>query len=258
MTARDLSQETVAPETAPEVIAPGPAEAEAASKFTAEGALPEVAPEVAAAPPATASELAFENKGPENNVSVINGEHGMVTWEQYKRDCEVLGKSEEWKDEYVDGHTEAVGWLQPKDHWNDNVFLLKQNTSATSALKAFLAGPTITNWQGAQVATDLEDLLREIGEKKFDLLFGSAHLGEDAAIPATQRLRISAHDLTSTYIDQLEEAVAQYDAREAEPVHPEELLGPQLADAPKPEKPAPEDELMAQQLDVVQEQPEVV
>jgi len=43
MSVRDFSTETVAPETVPEPIPAGPAEQEAAAKFSAEGALPEVA-----------------------------------------------------------------------------------------------------------------------------------------------------------------------------------------------------------------------
>lgn len=244
MSVRDLSTETVAPETVPEPIAPGPTEEAATSKFSTEGALPAVATtEVAAA--ATASELGFENKHRSSSLSVLGSEHGMVAWEDYKHDCEVAGKPEEWQDHYVNGHTEARGWKQPVDHWTDNEFLLEKNTSASRALKDFIAGPTIADWHVAKVALDLRDLLSDVGEQKFDQLFGSEKSAIDSAIPAAQRLRISGADVVTTYVDQLYEIAMHYDAAEAEPVHTDEYA---LATEGKPEPPKadPVEKMVAQ------------
>jgi hypothetical protein len=245
MSVRDFSTETVAPETVPEPIAAGPAEDEATTKFSAEGALPAVATTGVGAEAASASELGFENKHRDNTLTVLGTEHGMISWEAYKHDCEVAGKPEEWKDQYVNGYTEARGWKQPLDHWTDNEFLLEKNTSASQALKDFIAGPTIADWHVAKVALDLRDLLTDVGEQKFDLLFGSSKAAIDQSIPAAQRLRISGADVVTTYVDTLYDIAMHYDARESEPVHPDEfIVAPE--DKPAPPKADPAEKMVAQ------------
>lgn len=234
MTARDLDLQTSTPET-PEPIPQGPAETEAKQKFTAEGELPAVATSTSSA--ATASELGFANKrDPIIDLSILSHlDHGMVHWEMYKMECEQAGKPEMWKDEYVHGHTEARGWTQPMDWRSQNEFKLKKGTSASQALKDFMAGPTITDWHAAQVALDIEDLRTELGDAKFDRLFGSAKDAEDINVPKEQRLKIWGGDVTTRYVDHMREIANAYDAREAEPVHVEDFVEPKLADKPKPE-----------------------
>jgi hypothetical protein len=262
MTARELIPETATPETAaPEVIPPGPAEAEAAQKFSSEGELPAVAGAATAGGGATASELGFENKkSPSIDPSLMSDlDHGMTYWEHFKHECELAGKPELWKDEYVLGHTEAPEWSQPADHQASNDFRLKKGQSASDAIKHFIAGPTITDWHAAKVAIDIEDVRSEMGDQKFDRLFGSSKEHEDADVSKDLRLRITAADVVSSYVDNMRQAGVDYDAREAEPTRVEDVMATSEP-PPDPKAAKPQvDELVAQQdLEINQDERDVV
>jgi hypothetical protein len=210
---RELETEKVAPEAAPEPVAPAPAETE--QQFTAEGEVPAVAEgSGAVAAAATASELAFgETAKAEPDTSHLD--RGVHTSEHYRALCEAAGKPDKWQAHYVNGHTSAAGWTQPYERKAVNDFQLKSGHSASAALKAFLAGPTITDYRAALLAEEIDEVREQLGDVKFDLLFGSKNSDQNEKIPAGQRLRISSSLYTTPLPDQMKAIADEYDSPEA-------------------------------------------
>jgi hypothetical protein len=249
MPALELETEKIAPEAAPAPVAPAPAEAEQA--FTTEGDLPAVA-EGSGAVPATASELAFDQAQPEKDTSHLD--RGIHTPEHYQAECEAAGKPDKWQDYYRNGHTEAAGWEQPYEHKAMNDFLLKPGYSASEALKAFLAGPTITDYRAALLAEEIDEVRDELGEPKFDLLFGSTNSTQDSAIPAGQRLRISSALYTTPLPDQMRAIAAEHDRNLNKPAEPPPVAELEARTEEKPEamEEAEEPEIVRQELGLEQ------
>jgi len=206
MPARELETEQVATE-APETVEPAPAETE--QQMTTEGDLPAVAEGSGAVAAATASELAFDQPEPAKDTSHLD--RGVHSWDHYRAECEAAGKPDKWQDHYRNGHTEAKGWTQPYEHKAVNDFTLKAGHSASESLQAFLAGPTITDYRAALLAEEVDEVRDELGDVKFDLLFGSKNSTQDAAIPKGQRLRISSALYTTPLPDQMKAIAAEYD-----------------------------------------------
>jgi len=257
MPARELEAETVAPELAPEPVAPAAAEPE--QMFTTEGDLPAVAQEGAPAA-ATASELAFDDKAQEPAKDTSHLDRGIHTWDHYRAECEAAGKPEKWKDYYRNGHTEAAGWVQPYEHKAVNDFQLDKGYSASAALQAFLAGPTITDYRAALLAEEVDEVRDEMGDIKFDLLFGSANSTEDGAIPAGQRLRISSSLYTTPLPEQMKAIAAEHDARIAKPAEPPPAaeLEARVEEKPEAMEEAEEPEIVRQELGLEQADRELV
>jgi hypothetical protein len=211
---RELETEKLAPEAAPESVAPAPAETE--QQFTAEGEIPAVAEgSGAVAAAATASELAFgdaEQEKAEPDTSHLD--KGVHTSEHYRALCEAAGKPDKWQPHYASGHTSAAGWTQPYEHKAVNDFKLKSGQSASAALKAFLAGPTITDYRCALLAEEIDEVREQLGDIKFDLLFGSKNSDQNEKIPAGQRLRISSALYTTPLPDQMKAIADEYDSPE--------------------------------------------
>lgn len=240
------SEEIVAPEVAP------PEPEAAKSEFSAEGELPAVAPVAAAAgPAATASEKAFGGGNKEEAAGKLD--RGMhVNWEEYKATCESVGKPEKWKDHYKIGHTEANGWVQPHERYKVYYeWQLQRNTSASKAVQEFVKGPTICDYRTAGVAQDLNTVRDELGDKKFDKLFGSANSSEDSAIPAAQRLVISPGLYTTPLIDNMRAIARAADEREKSAA--EEPKAAPVQEARVEEKPKQEADLDQEPLVVAQE-----
>jgi len=210
MPARENETAQATTEVAPEPI---PAQAsEPQAGFTTEGDLPAVASGTGAAA-VTASEMAFDGKAqPAPDTAQLD--KGMHHWEEYRATCEAAGKSEKWKDAYRNGHTEAKGWTQPYEHRRVNDFTLKKGYSASEAIEAFMKGPTICDYRVALLADEIDEVRDEMGDHKFDRLFGSKSEGVDANIPANQRLRISSDLYTTPLTDQMKAIAAQADAQE--------------------------------------------
>jgi hypothetical protein len=212
MPARENETASAETEVAPEP--PQVSSSEPKSEFTTEGDLPAVATTGAAA--VTASEMAFDGKdAPVQDTAHLD--KGMHHWEEYKHACEAAGKSEKWKDTYRNGHTEAVGWKQPYEHRAVNDFQLKKGHSASKALQDLMKGPTICDYRVALLADEIDEVRDEMGDRKFDRLFGSATESEDRNIPAHQRLRISSDLYTTPLGDQMKAIAAEADAREQSP-----------------------------------------
>ena len=192
-----------------------PAEPEAAKQeFSAEGEIPAVAEVAPAAAAPSASQLAFDGAEQQQaSGSLAHLDRGVHHWEGYQADCEAAGKPEKFQAEWKAGHTAAAGWVQPYEHRSRDDWQLKKGTSASTALKAWLAGPTIADYRATGVAVDLDELRDEMGDQKFDVLFGSANPEEDAAIPGGQRLRISASAYGIPLIDQMKAIEREYDEK---------------------------------------------
>ncbi len=218
MPARDHDTALAETETAPEAV-PEPASA-TDTAFTTEGDLPAVAT-TAAAGGVTASEIAFDGKEAEAvTADTSHLDKGMHEWESYRAACEKAGKLDKWKDHYRNGHTSATGWNQPYEHRASNDWTLKKGTSASEALKAWMKGPTITDYRAALLADEIDEVRDEFGDRKFDRLFGSANPHEDKAIPVGQRLRISSDAYTTPLTDQMKAMAAEADSLARKPAEP--------------------------------------
>jgi hypothetical protein len=256
MPARENETAQAETEVAPE---PAPvADTAEQSGFTTEGDLPAVASGAGAAA-VTASEMAFDGKDkPAADTSHLD--KGMHHWEEYKASCEAAGKAEKWKDAYRNGHTEAAGWNQPYEHRAVNDFTLKRGYSASEALQAFMRGPTICDYRVALLADEIDEVRDELGDIKFDKLFGSK--GEaDANVPAHQRLRISSDLYTTPLSDQMKAIAAQSDAHEH---HHDDPAPAPIAETRVEEKPVEvvakdqDPVVVAQELGVEQRDREIV
>lgn len=241
MPARENETAQAEPEVAPEPAQV--ATTEESTEFTTEGDLPAVASGAGAAA-VTASEMAFDGKEqPAPDTSHLD--KGMHHWEEYKASCEAAGKSEKWKDYYRNGHTEATGWTQPYEHRRVNDFTLKKGHSASEALQAFMKGPTICDYRVALLADEIDEVRDEMGDLKFDRLFGSKDSNVDANIPVNQRLRISSDLYTTPLADQMKAIAAEADAKD---LNPEEPAPAPIVEARVEEKPA---EVVAKEQDPI-------
>jgi len=203
--------ETAQPETEPaQEAVPEPA-VEAETQFETEGDVPDVAPEAVVAG-MSASEMAFED-APKLSPDASHLDKGVHHWESYHAACEAAGKPEKWKAHYQQGHTEAKGWTQPYEGRTMNEWTLKKGQSASVALKAWLAGPTIADYRAALLADEIDEVRDELGDHRFDRLFGSANEHEDHAIPGAQRLRISSDLYTTPFADQLKAIAKEADQK---------------------------------------------
>jgi hypothetical protein len=256
MPERELETEKIAPEAAPEPVAPAPAEAE--QQFVTEGDVPAVAEGSGAVGAATASELAFDAPKAEPDSSHLD--RGIHTPEGYHAACEAVGKPEKWKDYYRNGHTEAKGWDQPYEHKAVNDFVLLPGHSASEALQAFLAGPTITDYRTALLAEEIDEVRDEMGDIKFDLLFGSKEKGQDAAIPIGQRLRLSSSLYTTPLADQMKAVATEHDQAKNKPAElpPVEELEARTEEKPEAMEEAEEPALVREELGLEQADRELV
>jgi hypothetical protein len=244
-----------AQEVAPEVAAPAQPEvvAEAATEapISTEGAIPDVAADGAATEPgATASEQAFGDK-PTKESSQIDG--GMYEPEEYRAACTSAGTPDKWDDKYVHGHTSANGWTQPYEGRYDMAFDLKKGHSASQAVKDFIAGPTIADYRVIGVAVEMDELRDQLGDQRFDQMFGSKDTNTDGQISSAQRLKITASMYTVPFAAQMLALAADNEAAASKTEEPEAPA----VEARVEEKPqqggvtaAPAPEMIAEELGV--------
>jgi len=212
-----LASQEVAPQ--PEVAEPQVAEA-ADAQFTSEGAVPDVAENgVAVEPGKTASEQAFGNK-PTAEAGQIDG--GMYEPHEYQAACTAAGTPDKWDDKYAHGHTSANQWTQPYEGRYDMAFELKHRQSASQAVKDFVKGPTIADYRVIGVAIEMNELRDELGDERFDQMFGSSETNTDAKISGAQRLKITAAMYTIPFAAQMLALAAESDGvdQSAEPEAP--------------------------------------
>jgi hypothetical protein len=237
------------------VVAAAEAAEAAGGELSTEGAVPDVAGNGTQVEPGqTASEQAFGDK-PTAQTGQTDG--GMYRPEEYQAACLAAGTPDKWDDKYLHGHTSARQWTQPYEGRYDMTFTLKTGQSASQAVKDFIAGPTIADWRTLAVAIELNELRDDIGEQKFDKLFGSSDTGVDAQIPAAQRLQISRAMYTVPFAAQMEMLAEQDDdaiEHAEEPAPP--AVAAQVEDKPHEAgvtaQPAPE--LVADELGIEREQ----
>ncbi len=178
---------------------------------------------------ATASQLAFEGPAKEDSSAI---DHGVFQPEEYKHACESSGKEDKWKEQYRNGYTKSDAWSSsPKVGMK---FDLKKGHSASDAIKSWFKGPTIADFRTISVAEQLDELRDELGDHKFDEVFGSANGAQDKAIPGDQRLQISIGMYTTPFIDQMKAVARQHDEKLNKP----EAETPAAVTPPEEEKAA--------------------
>ena len=226
------------PETAP------PQNEVPATKFSDEGQIPEVAE--AKEPEATASEQAFDQAPPVEDTAYLDT--GMHEVEEYRDSCASANKPEKWDDKFVHGHTDAKQFTQPYQQRAYMTFSLNKGQSASQAVKDFIAGRTIADYRAIGVALELDELRDDLGDIKFDQLFGSRNDEEDGAIPHEHRLQISSAMYTTPFVDQMKAIAAEHDAGPEQ----EEVLPPpvveQVEDKPKQSTVAEDPVIVAEDL----------
>lgn len=227
---RDLANEDAATDIAPQTqTADG-------TTFTEQGEVPAVGKDVPQAPQATASELAYD----QSNLAVLD--QGMHEPEEYRAVCEASGKPDRWDPKYAAGHTKASGWVQPYEGPEAMEWALKHGHSASEAVRDFIKGPTIADYRVIGVALDLEELCDDLGDQRFDALFGSKDGQQDKLIPKGQRLAITSAMYTTPFVDQMKAIAAKADEPELAAEQP--VLPPPVEEQreDKPKQPVLEEE----------------
>jgi hypothetical protein len=245
-------------ESEAEVEAAAPQTEDPQSTFTTEGDLPAIAG-AGAATAATASELAFDGKeqaAPNTN----HLDHGIHHWESYRAACEAAGKPDKWKDYYRNGHTQASQWEQPYEHRRVNDWTLKRGKSASQALKDWIAGPTIADYRAALLSDEIDEVRDELGDQKFDQLFGSENDTDDSKIPERQRLRLSSDLYTTPLADQMRAIAAQHDLHDSTPESeaPAPVVEARVEEKPKAAQVEQDPVVVAQELGIEQRDREIV
>jgi len=256
----EADREKLTGEVTPEIAAPQPEEASAevtsaeTAELSVEAALPAVAADIANDQNArTASELAFGGKPTAPSGEIIGG---MYKPDEYEAACIAAGLPDRWDPKYVHGHTSASQWTQPYEGRYDMAFALKPGNSASQALRDFLAGPTIADFFVHEVAIQLDELRDEVGDQRFDEMFGSGDRRVDVRVPASQRLKISAEMYTRDYVDDMLAVVKENEAVDRKATEPEEpVIAAGLEETPYQavtEEPSPE--LIGAELGIQREQ----
>jgi hypothetical protein len=223
-----------------------------AQQQSTEGPVPEVSGG-AAAVAGTASEQAFGTTAgaPSSKLGA-----GMFRHHEYKAACIAAGTPEKWDDRYWHGHTEAKQWSQPYEGRFDNVFALKRHQSASQAVKDFIKGPTISSFRIIHVALELDEVRHELGDRRFDELFGSKDHDQDDRIPPAQRLQITGGMYTIPFREQMMQLAANEDVKPEQ----EEVEAPAVAAGIEEQPqhavtgPQPAPEMIADELGVQREQ----
>ncbi len=227
MPAKELASDELDAE-APLVTAPETAEPVA--PIQSEGEVPTVEKGGATPATATASQLAFE--GAKADSSAID--HGVHQPEEYKHLCEASGKADKWKEYYRGGYTKAGSWTASKK--GGMKFDLKKGHSASAAIRDWFKGPTIADFAAISVAEQLDELRDELGDGRFDELFGSSVSSQDKAIPSAQRLHITSGMYTTPFIDQMKAIARDYDDKinKPESSEPKTVTEPTEEKLPRP------------------------
>lgn len=195
---QDLEQSIEAP--APEAAEPEVAEAATEVAPEAPAAEAPVSAEAQTEVGESASEQAFADKSVEKTSQL---ESGMYYPEVYQQACTEAGTPDKWNPLYARGHTEASGWTQPYEGRYDMAFELKKGHSASQAVKDFLAGPTIADYRVIGVAVEMDELRDDLGDQRFDQMFGSRDSLTDAQINKGQRLKITSAMYTIPFAAQM-------------------------------------------------------
>jgi hypothetical protein len=243
-------------EASSEAPAAAPAEAKTEFKDGEVPAVAEVAPAAAAA--ATASEQAFGEAKPKGNTSQLD--RGVHYWEDYQSACIAANDPEKAKPEWRYGHTEAKGWKQPHEKKKDYEFSLKSGHSASEAIQAWLAGPTIADYRTLAVATELDELRSEVGDQRFDQMFGSSDAQVDAHIPKGQHLSITPGMYGVPHIELAKAKIREREEVEKQPEEPKPaaVVEARVEEKPKSDVEELEPAVVAQELGLEQQDRQLV
>ena len=188
------------------------------------GPIPPVAAEAAAT--ATASEQAYD----------LAADRGVQDWETYK-----ASHPNKWEDKYRWGHSAAAQFIQPHERKAEYVWELKQGKSASQAVKDWLAGPTIADYRARGAAIEIDEVRDEMGDPKFDKLFGSANTNEDANVAPAHRLVISAAEYGIPIGDQMKKVAADAEEQARQAAEPQPIAAtPEARVEEKPKSPVAE------------------
>ncbi len=220
---------TEVPQVEAPVQAPPEAVDPAAAMIQSEGEVPAVDRGGPTPATATASQLAFEGTGKADSSGI---DHGVFQPEEYKHACESGGMADKWQEKYRNGYTKADAWSTSAKAGMK--FDLKKGNSASESIKAWFRGPTIADFRTISVAEQLDELRDELGDNKFDEVFGSANGEQDKLIPGGQRLQISLAMYTTPFIDQMKAVARQHDDKINKP----EAQTPPAVTPPEEEKAA--------------------
>jgi hypothetical protein len=254
MVALESERAPISAEPAVEAAAPQ-TEAPVAQELSSEGAVPEVGPGTEPPVGATASEQAFGHKptAPSGEMDA-----GMFEPEQYQAACQAAGTPDKWDPRYAHGHTEASGWSQPYEGRYDNAFHLKAGHSASQAVLDFVSGPTIADYRVIGVAMEMNELRDQIGEQRFDEMFGSKDSLKDAKISSAQRLKITSGMYTIPFADQMLALAAENEAldkaKTAEAEEPQVAAGQEQLETQGGATSTPAPEMIADELGIQPQQ----
>jgi hypothetical protein len=258
----DAAQEVAPPEAevaseatvAPEVAEPVAPELASDAALSAEAPVPELADGAAVDQVgATASEQAFDDAAVAPGGQIGGG---LYLPQDYQAACIAAGTPEKWDDKYNLGHTTATQWVQPYEGRYEMAFALKAGESAAQAVKDFVAGPTIGDYRVISVAEQMDELRDELGDLRFDEMFGSTIPSADARIPASQRLMITTEMYTIPFAAEMLAAAEANEALYNKIEEPE----PAMVEARVEEKPeervaeGPAPDLIAEELGVERQQ----
>jgi hypothetical protein len=234
----ELATEQAAQAIEPPVVEPPPPVQEDAMEMSQEGNVPDVAevnPEVV---PDQPQQEAF---------SMDKGVHYI---EDYQAEVARSGQTDKWQDKYAQGHTEATQFVQPYEGRYANEFALKAGQSASEGLESWLKGLTISDYRAVGVASEIDEVRDEMGDQKFDRLFGSKDTNVDAAVPIDQRLKITSAAYTTPIDDQMREigkkADMKQDPASNDPAAWQQFEREPKMDAQAEEKKAKGDEIVEQ------------
>ncbi len=220
------------------------------AELSAQGPIPEVTETgLVVEPGRTASEQAFGDAAVVS-TGVIGA--GMYEPDDYQAACVAAGTPDKWDDRYAQGHTSAPQWTQPYDGLEDMSFHLKPGESASQAVKSFILGPTVADYLVISVANEMDELRDDLGDPKFDLLFGSADSVTDAQIPVSQRLKLNDGMWGIPFYDQMKAIAADYDTAQAASELEAPAVAAQLEETPTQEELSeqPSPERVAEELGV--------
>jgi hypothetical protein len=198
----ELATEQAKQAAEPPVVEPPPPVTKDVAETSQDGKVPDVAELPPEAVPDTPSQQAFE---------MNNGVHYI---DDYREECERTGNMDKWQDKYAQGHSEATQFVQPYEGRYANEWALRKGQSASAGLEAWMKGLTIADYRAVGVAKEIDEVRDEMGDQKFDKLFGSTNSDQDAAVPAEQRLKITSAAYTTPIDDQMREIGRKADAKQ--------------------------------------------
>ena len=206
-----MELETAQAQTAvePPVVEPPPPVTESAEAMTEAGDVPDIV-----------AEQAPEAAKPTTSDQGFNADTGIHYADEYRQECERTGNLDKWQDKYASGHTSATQFVQPYEGRYANEFVLAKGQSASEAVEGFMKGLTITDYRAAGVAVEIDEVRDEMGNQKFDSLFGSKTAGVDVNVPAAQRLKISSAAYTTPIDDQMREIGKKADLKQPDQKQP--------------------------------------